>query len=162
MFPQGGNETDLSNSTFPSSLQNTETRYFVLCQELGKKKNLLHPGYYPWECRTESSKTKHSTKSSHSFKVRPLFGRKNSNKASSSSNVDSFVGCSLTLFRSLTRDCLANQSINQSINQSFILTRYVKELKNSFKIRTCINKIYNNYSYIILFNFKNNSINIYV
>ena len=25
------------------------------------------------------------------------------------------------------------QSINQSINQSFILTRYVKELKNSFK-----------------------------
>ena len=31
----------------------------------------------------------------------------------------------------------------QSINQSFILTRYVKELKNSFKIRTCINKIYN-------------------
>ena len=28
-------------------------------------------------------------------------------------------------------------SINQSINQSFILTRYVKELKNSFKIRTC-------------------------
>ena len=37
----------------------------------------------------------------------------------------------------------------KSINQSFILTRYVKELKNSFKIRTCINKIYNNYSYII-------------
>ena len=26
------------------------------------------------------------------------------------------------------------------INQSFILTRYVKELKNSFKIRACINK----------------------
>ena len=51
---------------------------------------------------------------------------------------------------------------DQSINQSFILTRYVKELKNSFKIRTCINKIYNNYSYIILFNFKNNSINIYI
>ena len=48
-----------------------------------------------------------------------------------------------------------------SINQSFILTRYVKELKNSFKIRTCINKIYNNYGFvIILFNFKNNSINI--
>ena len=55
-----------------------------------------------------------------------------------------------------------NQSINQSINQSFILTRNVTELKNSFKIRTCINKIYNNYSYIILFNFKNNSINIYI
>ena len=51
------------------------------------------------------------------------------------------------------------RSINQSINQSFILTRYVKELKNSFKIRTCINKIYNNYCYIILFNFKNNSVN---
>ena len=33
------------------------------------------------------------------------------------------------------------QSINQSINQSFILTRYVKELKNLFKIRTC-NKQY--------------------
>ena len=31
MFPQGGKETDLSNFTFPSSLQNTETRYFVLC-----------------------------------------------------------------------------------------------------------------------------------
>ena len=30
MFPQGGNETDLSNFTFQSSLQNTETRYFVL------------------------------------------------------------------------------------------------------------------------------------
>ena len=37
----------------------------------------------------------------------------------------------------------------KSINQSFILTRYVKELEYSFKIRTCINKIYNNYSYII-------------
>ena len=35
------------------------------------------------------------------------FGRKNSNKASSSSNVDSVVGCSLKLFRSLARDCLA-------------------------------------------------------
>ena len=53
-------------------------------------------------------------------------------------------------------------AINQSINQSFILTRYVRELKSSFKIRPCINKIYNNYSYIILFNFKNNSINIYI
>ena len=31
MFPQGGNETDLSNCTFQSCLQNTETRYFVLC-----------------------------------------------------------------------------------------------------------------------------------
>ena len=30
MFPQGGNVTDISNFTFPSSLQNTETRYFVL------------------------------------------------------------------------------------------------------------------------------------
>ena len=30
-------------------------------------------------------------------------------------------------------------SINQSINY-FILTCYVKELKNLFKIRTCINK----------------------
>ena len=47
------------------------------------------------------------------------------------------------------------------INQSFILTRYVEEQENSFKKRTCINKIYNNYSYVmILFNFKNNSINI--
>ena len=49
-----------------------------------------------------------------------------------------------------------------SINQSFILTHCVKELKNSIKIRTCINKIYNNYNYIILFNFKNNSINRYI
>ena len=40
-----------------------------------KKKNLLHPGYYPWECKTEPSKTKHSRKSSHSFKVRPLIGK---------------------------------------------------------------------------------------
>ena len=29
---------------------------------------------------------------------------------------------------------------NQSINQSFILTRYVEELENSFKIRTCKKK----------------------
>ena len=36
-----------------------------------------------------------------------FFGRKNSNKASSSSNVDPVVGCSLKLFRSLARDCLA-------------------------------------------------------
>ena len=43
------------------------------------------------------------------------------------------------------------QSINQSITY---LTRYVKELKNSFKLRTCLNKIYNNYGCIILFNFK--------
>ena len=54
------------------------------------------------------------------------------------------------------------ESINQSINQSFILTRYVKELKNSFKIRTCINKIYNNYSYIILFNLKKKQLNKYI
>ena len=31
-----------------------------------------------------------------------------------------------------------NEWINQSINQSFILTRYVKQLKNSSKIRTWI------------------------
>ena len=31
MLSQGGNETDLSNFTFQSSLQNTETRYLVLC-----------------------------------------------------------------------------------------------------------------------------------
>ena len=30
MFPQGGNKTACISSTFPSSLQNTETRYFVL------------------------------------------------------------------------------------------------------------------------------------
>ena len=30
IFPQGGNVTDISNSMFPSSLQNMETRYFVL------------------------------------------------------------------------------------------------------------------------------------
>ena len=34
MFPQGGNKTDLSNFTFQSSLQNTETRCFVLCEVL--------------------------------------------------------------------------------------------------------------------------------
>ena len=39
----------------------------------------------------------------------------------------------------------------------------IKELKNLFKIRTCINKIYKSYGYvIILFNFENNSINIYI
>ena len=32
------------------------------------------------------------------------------------------------------------KSINQSINQSFSLTRYVEELENSFKIRTCKKK----------------------
>ena len=43
-----------------------------------------------------------------------------------------------------------------SINQSFILTRYVEVLEDSFKIRTCINKIYNYYSYVmILFNVTN-------
>ena len=43
-----------------------------------------------------------------------------------------------------------------SINQSFILTRYVEVLENSFKIRTCINKICNYYSYVmILFNVTN-------
>ena len=52
-------------------------------------------------------------------------------------------------------------ALSPSINQSFILTRYVEELENSFKIQRCITKICNNYSYvIILFNFKNNSINI--
>ena len=40
-----------------------------------KKTNLLHPGCYPWECRTETSKTKHSRKSSHSFKVHSLVGK---------------------------------------------------------------------------------------
>ena len=30
IFPQGGNVTDISNSMFPLSLQNMETRYFVL------------------------------------------------------------------------------------------------------------------------------------
>ena len=30
LFPQRGNVTDISNFPFPSSLQNTETRYFVL------------------------------------------------------------------------------------------------------------------------------------
>ena len=35
------------------------------------------------------------------------FGRKNSKKASSSSSVDSVVGCSLKLFRSVARDCFA-------------------------------------------------------
>ena len=43
-----------------------------------------------------------------------------------------------------------------SINQSFILTRYVEVLENSFKIRMCINKIYNYYSCVmILFNVTN-------
>ena len=30
IFPQRGNVTDISNFPFPSGLQNTETRYFVL------------------------------------------------------------------------------------------------------------------------------------
>ena len=50
---------------------------------------------------------------------------------------------------------------NQPINQSFILTRQVEELKNSFKIRTCITKIPNSYSYIIILLYlKDNSIDI--
>ena len=54
-----------------------------------------------------------------------------------------------------------HECINQSINQSFILTCCVEELKNWFKIRKSLNKIYNNYSYVlILFYFKNNTINI--
>ena len=52
-------------------------------------------------------------------------------------------------------------AINQSINQSFILTRYVEELKKLVQNTNEYHKIYNNYSYvIILFYFKNNSINI--
>ena len=46
-------------------------------------------------------KTKHSRKSPHPFKVR------HSNNASSLSNVDSVVGCSLKLFGSLARDFFA-------------------------------------------------------
>ena len=62
---------------------------------------------------------------------------------------------------SILADKLETFAFNQPINQSFTLTRYVEELKNSFKIRTCINKIYNNYSYIIILSyFKNNSVNI--
>ena len=51
--------------------------------------------------------------------------------------------------------CMLKVLINESINESFILTRYAEELKILFKIRTCKNKIYHNYSHVILFNFKN-------
>ena len=79
--------------------------------------------------------------------------------------VRDIITCSEDILRLLLHLVSNNVSFSpmichiQSINQSFILTRYVEELENLFKIRTCINKIYNNYSYvIILFNFKNNSI----
>ena len=49
-----------------------------------------------------------------------------------------------------------HSGLRLSINQSFILTRYVEVLENSFKIRMFINEIYNYYSYVmILFNVTN-------
>ena len=39
-----------------------------------KDRSQLRSIHSVWECRTEPSKTKHSRKSSHSFKVRPLVG----------------------------------------------------------------------------------------
>ena len=58
--------------------------------------------------------------------------------------------------------------INQSIIYFNKLRQRAKKTRSKLacvaggKIRTCINKIYSNYSYIILFNVKNNSINIYM
>ena len=52
------------------------------------------------------------------------------------------------------------QSINQSIIYFDTLRRGARKLR--IFIRTCINKIYNNYNYVmILFNFKDKSLNIY-
>ena len=41
MFPHGGNLTEISNFPFPSSLQNTETRYFVPCDMCAQVNSLL-------------------------------------------------------------------------------------------------------------------------
>ena len=71
----------------------------------GIRKKKKNPGCYPRECRTEPSKTKHSKKSSHSFKVRPLVGKIQTKLLRR--DVDSVVGCSLKLFQSLSRDCFA-------------------------------------------------------
>ena len=60
--------------------------------------------------------------------------------------------------RSLATSLFSKRSINQSIIYFSTLRRGAK--KNSFKIRKCINKIYNNYSSIIIYYLINNSINI--
>ena len=64
-------------------------------------------------------------------------------------------------FKSRQNHPWQNHRISVINHQSYMLPRNVEVPKNSFKIRTCINKIYNSYSYIIiLLYFKNNSINI--
>ena len=47
MFPQGGNVTDISNFPFPSSFQNTETRYFVLWWYIRSKFKTSHTSCRP-------------------------------------------------------------------------------------------------------------------
>ena len=95
---------------------------------------------------------------SSKFTVLGLIGRYSKGYSKINASVTSFD--KLTM-HSILADKLETFDFNQPINQSFILTRYVEELKNSFKIRTCMNKTYNNYTHIIiLFYFKNNSINI--
>ena len=59
------------------------------------------------------------------------FGRKNSNKASSLSNVDSVVGCLLKLFRSLSTDCFATlPKLNIKAEISKLQTRIILFVKN--------------------------------
>ena len=62
-------------------------------------------------------------------------------------NPQSGPGC----YRLNSLHCLL-QSINQSINESIIYFNTLRQRakKYSLKIRTCINKIYNNYGYVVL------------
>ena len=76
-------------------------------QELGKKRKPFCTQGTIIRENAELSPTRQSKAGIITFIQNTSFGRKNSNKASSSSNVDSVVGCSLKLFRSLARDCLA-------------------------------------------------------
>ena len=56
MFPQGGNVTDISNFPLTSSLQNTETRYFVLCKNVKlasfQENMLIRKTVFPSLCRS--------------------------------------------------------------------------------------------------------------
>ena len=80
-----------SKWTAPRTIKNKEKRKTFYTQGTIRENAELSPAI----------KTKHSRKSPHPFKVR------HSNNASSLSNVDSVVGCSLKLFGSLARDFFA-------------------------------------------------------
>ena len=56
MFPQGANVTDINNFPLTSSLQNTETRYFVLCKNVKlasfQENMLIRKTVFPSLCRS--------------------------------------------------------------------------------------------------------------